>query len=72
MNIQAKKLTLIEWLLRVQDEKVLKKIENIRDKSDFWDELTQEEKDEIDAGIAELDKGAVHSYKDIIARHRKK
>ena len=41
MDIQAKKLSLIEWLLNLQDEKVLNQIENLKAGTDFWDELTE-------------------------------
>lgn len=72
MNIQAKKLSLIEWLLKLQDEKVLNQIENLKAGTDFWDELTESEKDEINKGIEELDRGEKHSYESIASGHRKK
>lgn len=71
MDIQAKKLDLIAWLLRLQDKEILKKIEILRSGTDFWDELTEEEKKELDSGIAELDAGKKYSYKEIITSHRK-
>jgi hypothetical protein len=71
MDIYAKKIHLIEWLLNLQDEKVLKQIENLRSGTDFWDELSSEEKKEITKGIVELDRGEKHSYESIVASHRK-
>ena len=72
MDIQAKKLSLIEWLLNLQDEKVLNQIENLKAGTDFWDELTESEKEEINKGIEELDRGEKHSYEAVISNHRKK
>jgi hypothetical protein len=72
MNIQAKKLSLIEWLLKLQDEKVLNQVERLKAGTDFWDELTESEKEEIEKGIDELDRGEKHSYEAIVSSHRKK
>jgi len=72
MDTQTKKLNIIAWLLKLQDEETIKKIENLRLKTDFWDELTTEEKQEINDGIAELDRGEKHPYEGIISAHRKK
>jgi hypothetical protein len=72
MNIQAQKLSIIEWLLKIQDEKVLTQIENLKAGTDFWNELTEPEKEEIDKGIEELDRGEKHNYEAIVSSHRKK
>jgi hypothetical protein len=72
MSIQAQKLSLIEWLLKLQDEKVIKQIENLKAGTDFWDELTKSEKEEINRGIEELDRGEKHGYEAIVSSHRKK
>jgi hypothetical protein len=72
MDIQAKKLSLIEWLLTLQDERVIAQIENLKAGTDFWDELTGAEKEEINKGIEELDRGEKYSYETVISNHRKK
>lgn len=72
MSIQAQKLNLIEWLLKLQDEKIIKQIENLKAGTDFWDELTKSEKEEINRGIEEFDRGEKHSYEAIVSSHRKK
>lgn len=72
MDIQAKKLVLIEWLLKLQDEQLLGKIEKLKDQSDFWDELTPEEQARIENGIQDLDAGRKTPYESIIAGHRRK
>ena len=55
---RVKKLSLIEWLLAVKDEKVLKKIEKIKEESiDEFDLLDASTKAEIEASLKQLDKG---------------
>jgi hypothetical protein len=72
MDISAKKLVLIEWLLKLQDERLLGKIEKLKDQSDFWNELTAEEQAKIEDGIKDLDAGRKTPYESIIAGHRRK
>ena len=44
MNIAVKKIELIEWISKVQDEKLIKKMEVLRKEAeaDWWDTLTSE------------------------------
>jgi hypothetical protein len=72
MDISAKKLVLIEWLLKLQDERLLGKIEKIKEQSDFWNELTAEEQAKIEDGIKDLNAGRKTPYESIIAGHRRK
>lgn len=59
MNIQAEKLKLIEWITKVQDFKTIEKVLKIQneDSSDWWDELTDFEKKEIELGLADIEQG---------------
>lgn len=72
MNIPAKKLVLIEWLLKLQDKQLLSEIEKQKEQSDFWNELTVEEQARIESGINDLDAGRKTPYESIIAGHRRK
>lgn len=41
MDIQARKLNLIQWLVNLTDETVLQELENLHQKDvDFWEELS--------------------------------
>ena len=63
MDIQAKKLDLIQWLIHLNDERLLKKIEALQAEDlDFWNELSEAQRQEIKKGIAELDAGQKHDY----------
>lgn len=72
MNIQAEKLELIKMLLNTNKPSVLKSIRKIfeKEKIDFWNTLSEEEKEDIKQGIEELDKGEKYPYDEIMSKHR--
>ena len=72
MNIQTRKLNIIQYLSHTANAPVIKMIESIIKKEDvdFWNELTSSEKKEILAGIEELDKGDKVDYHKFMAKHR--
>jgi thiamine pyrophosphate-dependent acetolactate synthase large subunit-like protein len=57
IDIQNKKLELIQWLSTLNDETLIDKLLKLREseKSDWWDELSMEEKQSIEKGIEEAD-----------------
>lgn len=58
MNIETTKLELMQLLLQTQKESVLKKIRSIfEEELDWWEEMSEEEKQQIETGIKQLDKG---------------
>lgn len=58
MNIETTKLELMQLLLQTQKEGVLKKIRSIfEEELDWWEEMSEEEKQQIETGIKQLDKG---------------
>jgi hypothetical protein len=70
MDIQARKLDLIQWLIHLEDERLLKKIEALQaEDPDFWNELSQDERQEIKKGLAELDAGEKHNYDQFMSKH---
>ena len=71
MDIQSKKLTLIQWLINLKDETIISKIEALTKLDlDFWNELSNEQKTEIERGLKELDAGEKYNYEDAMLRHR--
>jgi hypothetical protein len=72
ISLEARKLSIIEYLADLQDEGVLQQIENIiKPKIDFWDELNEHEKDNIKKGIEQLDNGQRTEFKQFIQQFRK-
>lgn len=66
MNIQAEKLGLIEWISKINDSSIIKKLQRIHDEyskpSDWWDEISIEEKESIKRGLKDIEEGRVHSH----------
>ncbi len=58
MNLEARKLNLINWILSIQEEEVLSKMEKIQhERNDWWDSISQDDKEAIEEGIEQLDRG---------------
>lgn len=73
MNIQAEKLKLIEQLLKTESSEIIDKIKTIfqrAEEGDFWNELTEEQKTEINDSISEIESGEVVDYKSVTAKFR--
>lgn len=66
MDIKAEKLGLIEWIAKLNDLKIIKKLKMIQEEnintSDWWDEINQEEKESIKRGLKDIEEGRVHSH----------
>jgi hypothetical protein len=73
MNIHAEKLELMRLILETNNPGMISSIKKIlkkETKGDFWDTLTQSQKDEILQGIEEIDRGEVIDYESLMKRHR--
>ncbi len=71
-NIEARKLSIIEYLADLQDEGILQQIENLlKPRNDFWDELSDTEKSIILKGIKSLDDGKSIPFSKLIERYKK-
>jgi hypothetical protein len=58
MNIETRKINLINWISTIQEEDILSKVENIQQEaSDWWDTISKEDKTAITEGISHLEKG---------------
>jgi hypothetical protein len=66
MNIQAEKLDLIEWIAKLNDVSILKKLNELKIKYsnsiDWWDTLEKEEMESIERGLQDLKEGRIHSH----------
>jgi hypothetical protein len=71
MNIQAEKLEIMKMILNTENPSILKRIKNIFTKEkDFWNTLSDLEKEDIMKGIEELDNGDKYSYEEVMKKHR--
>lgn len=60
-NISERKIELAHWLLEVDDEAIIAQIEELKKAalSDWWDQLTDEEKLDVEASEADVAAGRV-------------
>jgi hypothetical protein len=73
MNIQAEKLELVRLILDTDNPSVLASIKRIfsnSNKVDFWDNLSNYQKEEILKGIEEIEKGETVDYGEFIKKHQ--
>lgn len=68
MDIQSSKIELVQMILNIENFEYIEKLKTFvkNEKIDIWDELSKTEKEEIQKGIAELDKGERVLYDDFI------
>ncbi len=59
MDLQTSKIELAKLILSIESAEFVEKLRAfvIREKKDFWDELSLSEQKEIEKGIKELDNG---------------
>ncbi len=64
MDIQLEKINLIKMIAETDDISVITTIKNFfkTEKKDWWDELTEEQKADINEGIKDADEGRVVPY----------
>ena len=64
LNIQNKKLELIQWLSSIEDSKVIEKIMELRKKEskDWWNSISESEKDAIESGIKDANSGKLNPH----------
>lgn len=58
MNLETRKINLINWISTLQEDDILNKVEKIqKETSDWWDTISNEDKAAINEGLEQLDKG---------------
>jgi len=75
MNIQAEKLKLIEWLAGLTDQTLIERIKLLKEtqstKADWWEEISEAEKDSIDHGLQDAESGQVTAHEEVRKRYEK-
>lgn len=73
MDIQAEKIELVKMLLDTENPKIIESIKNIfrqANKTDFWDDLSDAQREEIEKASIEIENGEVSDYDSFISKHR--
>jgi len=73
MSIETTKLELMHLLLQTQKESLLAKLKKVFDEeqTDWWNEMTIEEQEEVKTGISEADKNEFIANETVIKRFGK-
>ena len=72
MSIESRKLKIISWVSEINDESILAKIEQLKPpKKDWWDTISDQEKEEIQQGLAQADNGELKTSEEVLAKYRK-
>ncbi len=69
MSLQAKKLELVQLIINTRKPLILKKVEKIlknEEETDWWDEISEEERLSINKGLAEADKGDLLPHEEVM------
>ena len=64
LNIQSKKLELIQWLSTIEDLSVLNKIIDLKkqENKDWWSFISDDEKQSVEKGLKDADSGKLNSH----------
>ncbi len=59
INLQNKKIELIQWISTLNDQSLIEKIMTLRkkEKTDWWNEISTDEKNSIEKGIQDANIG---------------
>ncbi|MEQ9425386.1 MAG: hypothetical protein RJQ09_13265 [Cyclobacteriaceae bacterium] len=73
MDIQAEKLQLIEWLAGLTDTKTLHEFITLKKakEEDWWDTISAEEREEIEEGLAQADRGELVPHEEVMSKYKK-
>ena len=72
MNMELEKMELMKLLAETNDESIIASIRSVfkKEKKDFWDELTENQKFEIEEGDRQIDRGEFVLYEDMMKKYR--
>lgn len=73
MSLEARKYQFIQELVKVEDERILEKLELVlkANRSDWFDELSESEQAEIQIGLDQAEKGEFIPHEDVMKRFSK-
>jgi len=64
IDIQNKKLELIQWLSTLEDKAIIEKIMALREseREDWWNKISESEQKSLEKGIEDADQGKLSSH----------
>ena len=72
MDLSIEKINIVKMILEIENPKILESINNILQSksSDFWDDLSDYEKREIELGISQVNEGKYVEYESFIGKNK--
>ena len=71
-EIQSLKNDLLHWLIELKDIQTLKKLHAFKENTDWWEQISVEERQAIEEGLAQLDNGESIDYEQAVQQLRTK
>lgn len=67
VNLQNKKIELIQWLSTLNDQSLIEKLMKLRkkEKTEWWNEISTAEKKSIEKGIQDANNGKLTSHSNV-------
>jgi predicted transcriptional regulator len=68
INIEKDKLEIIRWVTTLKDETALERLKMLKDNrsiADWWDQISDDEKNAIDKGLADSKAGRLKPHKEV-------
>jgi predicted transcriptional regulator len=73
MNLETRKINLINWISSLQEADIIDKMEAIqKENADWWDTISNEDKQAIEEGLEQLDKGEFLTRSQVRAKVKEK
>ena len=75
MNIHAEKIDIIQWIAGINDKTILQQLKTLKEqsikKSDWWDSISQEERQSIDEGLEDSKNGRTVPHSEVRKMYEK-
>lgn len=70
MNLQALKKDILHRIIETENEDTLLKISHVLNvgKKDFWDDLTENQRKEVEIGLKQIESGETEDWEDFFER----
>jgi hypothetical protein len=64
LNIQTKKIELIQWLSTIEDLSVINKLIDLKkqENKDWWNSISESEKQSVEKGLSDAEAGKLNSH----------
>lgn len=73
MNLETRKINLINWISSLQEADLIDKVEAIqKENADWWDTISNEDKQAIEEGLEQLDKDEFLTRSQVRAKVKEK